>query len=246
MKRTTRTTAVLLFLLGLLSAYLYTQIQYTPEKEAAPPYPSSIPVPSANAPPPDRRVPQQHSSRVPKGAAGRARVQAIIDNLEISKARLSGPKELTVSEASVIELTLADTIEELNSQYKENGAYTTSSVKVSQEMEASLKSLDGLVEINPAARIKQAVGMEPTKWVWGVKPLKAGKSRLHAELWAIISIDGEDSKRKVKTFDYQIVVTISRADQIGLFLKEHWKWGFTALLLPIGKWAWSRKKPSQK
>ena len=172
----------------------------------------------------------------------REEVQAAIDSLDITNARLSGPEELAVNETGVIELVLADEIADLESKYRENIPYVTESIKVSSRMEASLTSLDG-IDIAPSGKVEQIVGTEATSWIWGIQSKKAGTFRLQAELWAIIDIDGEESQTRAKTFDYEVTVTITKGDQVGLFLKEHWKWGFTGLLIPIGKWAFLKRKP---
>jgi 2'-5' RNA ligase len=48
-----------------------------------------------------------------------------------------------------------------------------------------------------------------TEWKWKIKPTSPGRQHLHLTLAAIFTVDGEPTKRAIRTFDKTIEVQIT-------------------------------------
>jgi hypothetical protein len=123
------------------------------------------------------------------------------------------------------------------------GAVHVHEVQISNRMRAVLSGdTDGL-KITALSPETQAVGLQsPTRWLWSVKPIKAGQYPVHVELDAQIKVDGVDTPRMVNVFDGSVVVTITNYQRVEHFMKENWQWICTALLIPLGGWWWKKRK----
>jgi hypothetical protein len=83
---------------------------------------------------------------------------------------------------------------------------------------------------------------EFTKWEWEVKPQAQGRQKLHLTLSVLIVIDGTSTHRTIRTFERDIEVEVTRRQWIAAFLEKNWQWLWTAALVPIAGWLWSRRK----
>ena len=77
-------------------------------------------------------------------------------------------------------------------------------------------------------------------------PTTSGKHNLHLTLTALFSVDGESTRKTIRTFDKTIEIEVTPAQLVLKFLENNWQWLWAAILLPIVGWGWKLRKASKK
>jgi hypothetical protein len=161
------------------------------------------------------------------------------------------PGEMTLDQPSEIRLLLSRnrTPSQLEAEIKRAVAGVSglqgARIAVSDKMEARLTGQG--FEIIGATYEAQPVGTEgETVWQWDVVPTKEGILELHLTLSAILSVNGSSVPMAIRVFDRKIRVKVTWRQRISGFLTRNWKWLWTVVLIPVGRWLWKRrqKKPA--
>ena len=147
-----------------------------------------------------------------------AAVDREIARLEKANIAFNNPDNLQLGESSTIQLLLStqESIPGLQGQIEAPGPTEGAEIKVSSTMRASLTGSGFL--IRPISKEVQPItGYEKTEWQWEIIPNRTGVQRLRLTLSALISVEGTERDRFIKTFDRDIDV---RVDEILKPLRE--------------------------
>jgi len=198
---------------------------------------------------------EQHTLRasLEKARKGREAAQALppgfhvidelIRSLPIGTIAFSQPREMVVGESGGVDLLLSVTeaANELNTRLH-GKARDTAQPKASTRIRAELKSDKfTITSLSPEA---QLVGASAgTQWRWEIKATTAGDHSLQLGLSAIVTVDGQEKPKSIRTFDRVIKVRANGADRISNFLAKSWQWLAALLVIPlVGLWAWYRRR----
>jgi len=177
--------------------------------------------------------------------------QVSIDNYlaSIASANIAFnvPQTINLYETALIQLKLSlqKSIDELREALTAEGKREGAIVKVSNRMEARLTGAN--FQITAITSEEQAVGsIGEVEWKWEIKPTTSGKHNLHLTLTALFSVDGESTRKTIRTFDKTIEIEVTPAQLVLKFLENNWQWLWAAILLPIVGWGWKLRKASKK
>lgn len=176
-------------------------------------------------------------------------VDDIVKRLDWGQIAFNAPKLVELGETFHIELLLSLTksIEDLKRDVKEAGEKEGFQVRVSSLMEAQVTGQGFQITAKPP--VEQTVdSLETAVWKWDVKAIEPGLHVLHLTLWAVLSINGKDRSKVVKTFDHQLEIRVSMTNRVRSFMKDNWQWLWTAILVPVAGaiWAWWRHRKKTK
>jgi hypothetical protein len=146
------------------------------------------------------------------------------------------PEQTHVGEELSVQATLSTTLkaEELTPLVTEPGKVETAPLKVSKRMIATLAG-GSAFDVSPSGPVTQWVSeSEPTTWTWIVTPKNVGEQFLILTFDAIITIDGKDDKRSLRTFKKRINVEVGWPHTLGEWI-DILKNGVRALLIS-GAW----------
>jgi hypothetical protein len=130
-------------------------------------------------------------------------------------------------------------IERLKNQSAAVGEKESAVIHVSNRMQARLTG-EGFT-ITAIMPELQVIGTsEITEWKWHIKAITPGRHTLHMTLSAIVYLETAQTPLAIHTFDRQIEVVVSWYHPIGSFVGNNWQWLWTALLVPVGGWLWTR------
>lgn len=90
-----------------------------------------------------------------------------------------------------------------------------------------------------------------TEWAWDISPTKSGDQQLTLNLSVLVRAEGIGEKTFATSESRTVSVKINPRLAIASFIAEYWQWLATAIVVPVGTWAWkkysdSRKKPGVK
>lgn len=170
-------------------------------------------------------------------------IDEILASLEWGNIAFNTPQSMNLGDTAIIQLVLGlDTeIEDLKQKIEATGKKEGASIRVSDRMEARLSGPNFAItaiapEIQPVSK------SESTNWEWEVKPQAQGRQNLHLTLSALIEVDGTSTLKLIRTFSRNIEFEVTRRQWIVAFLEKNWQWLWTAALVPIAGWLWSRRK----
>ena len=179
----------------------------------------------------------------PPSSSSLGSVDSILASLDWANIAFNSPQKINLNETAQIELLLSlqKSIDELSGEIAAAGAREGASVKVSNRMEARLSGRS--FQITAITSEEQAVGSIGTvEWKWEIKPTAPGLQSLHLTVTALLTVDGTNTRRDVRTFDKRIEVEVTAGQRASEFFGKNWQWLWAALLLPIGGWLWRRWK----
>jgi hypothetical protein len=176
----------------------------------------------------------------------RAKVSQALGAMTTANFAFNAPETLELNTTAQIELkvSLAQSVEQLKSEIVAGGQREGGTVKVSNRIEARLTGIN--FDINAISDAIQPIGeLDTVDWRWDIKPIEEGEQVLHLSLTAIITVDGKDMTRTIRTLDKKIVVQVSSTNRAGKLLEKYWQWLMTAVLIPLFGWA-ARKLRSRQ
>ena len=174
-------------------------------------------------------------------------VDDFLEKMDWGNITFNSPPNMELYDVAVIDLLLDlhKPMEELQTELKAKMdthipmQMQQNRVKVIDRMEARLTGTD--FEITAVTPELQAISRnETTIWKWQIKPISSGAHYLHLTLTAILTIDGKDIERAIRTFDKRIEVNVSWSSKIGYFLNNNWKWLWAVIIVPLFGWLWKR------
>ena len=162
------------------------------------------------------------------------RLDTILGRLQSGNIVFNAPVTLQRDRWDVIELVLSykDSIDRLENLITAAGKKIKARVRISDRMEAQLYG--GAFDIKAATPSIQAVSkVESTQWKWEIKPKESGLQYLYLTLYAMLSVDGEQTPRSIHTYKKNIEVYVTWPQKLSDFVSNNWQWLWTAILIPI-------------
>jgi len=183
----------------------------------------------------------------PASAAFGSAMDKLLGGLKSANIAFNVPSPMNIDDTRkvVLELDFNKTGSELASEITEVGKKLTDTVSVAETMTAHLKGDD--FTITPLAAETQSPSYtRTTTWMWEVKPKTFGTLALYLTLDADFATKEETRHWHIQTFSKEIKVKVWPASVEGAekFVASNWQWLWTALLVPVGVWAyaWFRRK----
>ncbi len=178
-------------------------------------------------------------------------IDRILQSLPTGNIAFNTPESMTLNEARKIELLLSTSLSEeilkrAVEEHKVEGDIQYEPIQISDQMEATLTG-DGfqITDVLPTRRAISRTG--PTEWTWDVRALREGKLRLHLTLNALVTVGRNPAQQyTIRTFDKEYIVGVSVTDTVTDFVKKHWQWLWTTILLPVGGWLWKRRRKNSE
>jgi|GEM_PF-1087714 len=165
----------------------------------------------------------------------------VLRSLEAANIAFNALDSLNIEDTARIQLLLSlqKSAAELKSQIEGTAKIESATIRVSDRMEAELSGSN--FEITAITPKEQAVATEgDVEWKWEVKPKSEGRHQLHLTLTAILSIQGKDTRRAIRTFDKFIEIEVTSTQKIVGFFEKAWQWLWAAILVPIVGWFWNK------
>ena len=162
--------------------------------------------------------------------------------MQSANIAFNAPDSLGYGKTIGIQLRLSanKTPGELADMIHEPGQKETSTVKISNEMDARLTG-EGfqITAVRPERQAVSASGV--TQWNWDITPKHLGPEQpLHLTLDAIVKIDDHETTYTLRTFDRKIDVNVVWPDTVLSFLGKYWQWVCTAIVIPLIVWIGKR------
>ncbi|UZJ39991.1 hypothetical protein OO185_02500 [Prosthecochloris sp. SCSIO W1102] len=173
----------------------------------------------------------------------RASVGKILQHLVPATIAFNTPKQMNIKEQSDIQLLLGldVSVDSLISIIDEDGEIESSRIKVSPITEARLTGANFSIEaVTPEQQIISS--REVTEWKWVITPKKEGKNSLHLTLTAIITVNGEEKQRAIRTFEKTIFVNVTPGQKIADFVNNNGQWLWAVFVAPLLPLVWNRLK----
>ena len=125
------------------------------------------------------------------------------------------------------------------------GTVQGAQISIAPEMEARLTGQG--FEITAVTPERQTVSAETnTDWQWDVTPKKEGTGELHLTLSAILTLNNGSIPHAIQTFDRQITVQVTWGQRLSGFVTSNWQWLWAVIVVPVGGWLWSKRRPARK
>jgi len=172
-------------------------------------------------------------------------VDQALAQLDLGHVAFNAPDRVNVADTVTVVLALSPdrSREEVAERITGPGQHVVQSVQVSNLMEARLTG-EGfrIVAVTPA---RQAVGTGISEWAWDITPEAEGRRTLTLALDALIKVDGETVPRSLRTFRHPIDIEVTTGQRLGAWIRDHGKWAWGALLLPLLGW-WHKRRSADK
>lgn len=175
----------------------------------------------------------------------------VVSQLSAASFAYSWPDRVNVEESFNVSLGVNPTMTAQQVRDEIGGSDAAiGRVQISKILIAKLAAPD--FKIHPITPERQAIDLsQTTQWKWKLQPIRAGADReINLTIIAVVQVGDEKAERYVETFDGVITVDVTTKQRVEKFVQDHWQWGFSALLVPLGAmliawWRRRKKKPDQ-
>ena len=172
-------------------------------------------------------------------------LQEFIKNMRSAAGALrAAPNRVERGQEIDVTLTLSpgQTVEGLQKELQSPTANVDARVaKFAPRMSATLVVPEGAASVVGDNADPRAIDPEEGMiWRWRVTPSREGELRMTARLTAPVEIDRQQTPYEVRTFDAAVTVVVTPTTKLKDFVEAHWKWLWTALVVPA--FAWWRKR----
>lgn len=174
-------------------------------------------------------------------------LKEVFPQFQMGNIVFNTPDTMKFGETRGIQLLLSPklTFQELEKQLEKSGEVRRRRIRISQVMEANLTGRG--FKIDPITVALQLVNPDGvTEWRWEVTSLEAGRHNLYLTMNAILEIDGKELPHTIQTLYEVIEVQVTWQQRVSGFVAEHWKWLWTAIVVPLVGWLWERRKQRTK
>lgn len=164
----------------------------------------------------------------------------IVNQLFPASTGIVAPTEASIDETFPLTLIIDPTVDEtilLRQLESENPdqSIIAGTTKISSLAWPVLIAPDFIVD--PATAAEQAVTKDSaTTWTWQLKPKTGGKFTVIVELYAIVYIGDQQTKKKYKTLKQPITITVPPEPfyiKIWNWIDSKWEWLWGAVVFPI-------------
>jgi hypothetical protein len=182
------------------------------------------------------------SPPVPPPPPSEAPLDAALKKLLAGNVAFNNPEHMTVSRPRLVEAKLSTTLSpsELKSQLTEAGNKEVAGLDVGDRMSATLNG-GAAFDISPSGPQVQWISeQQVTTWTWNVTPKTAGTQYLILSFDAVITLNGKDANRNIRTLTHTIQVDVGwpTTPSEWFDLSKKWfdnvNWLWASILLPIG------------
>lgn len=170
-----------------------------------------------------------------------------------TSAAVSGDTQGTILETLEIKLTLDPTLEreQLESQLREENPNAT---VVAVDARISALAWPELIapdfDVVPSVAAEQAVTLDgPTEWIWRLKPKYGGEFTVLVDLYAVVYVGDQKTKRKYKTLRQPITITVPPVPwyaNVWGWVNERWDWLWSVVLIPLIGYLLNRRKKKKR
>jgi hypothetical protein len=174
-------------------------------------------------------------------------VDRMLQRMNLGNIAFNVPDAMSFEDVRSIELVLSPSksIEDVAGIVQEPGRVETARVQFSKVMEASLTGAG--FEVTKVTPERQPISnVSETVWKWDIKASKPGRQRLNLTMNAILSVDGSEQVRTIRTFKKEIVIEVSWRRRVMDFGANNWQWLWAALGIPAATWFWSHRRKQFK
>jgi len=180
-----------------------------------------------------------------------SKIDEILAKMNLGNIAFVTPEAMTLekSETVYLRLSIAQTIEELKQEIQNEGikgqVNAVGGIKIDSQMQAVLTGGDDF-KVTPITPDTLPISNQTTtEWKWDIKALRGGNLKLYLTLNAIVEYEDGAGKRPVtiRTFNKEYTVAVPWSENaVFKFAGNNWQWLWTTLIVPIGLWAWNRKR----
>ena len=166
--------------------------------------------------------------------------------LDWQEMAYSAPEHMEIGSPAMIEVVLGGgkTFIELVSILESAGKTEGQRIQVAERMEAKLTGSS--FEINANTPEVQLISTtQITQWQWEVKAKQIGHQKLYLSLNALLSVNGKDTKKSIRTFQREISVRVTSAAGAWAFVEIYWAYIsviFTAVIIPLIIYLFKRRR----
>lgn len=211
---------------------------------AAPP-PSPIPSPVQNSINPVSKV-NITNYKVPTIEQA---TDQIIQQLFISSAAIVTKNETRIDQSFPLTLVIDPTKNKEQLEIDLRVENSNQQVEVTETKTSSLAwpnliAPDFVVE--PVIAAEQPITKDSeTSWTWQLKPKAEGTFSIIVELYAVVYVGDQKTRKKYKTLTHNITVTVppvSKTTQVWNWIDSKWDWLWSVLIIPLVGYLWSKFK----
>lgn len=166
-----------------------------------------------------------------------------------TSAAISGDTQGNIDDTLEIRLTLDPSLErqQLESKLREenpNATVVTVDTKISALAWPELIAPD--FDVVPSVAAEQAVILEgPTDWLWRLKPKYGGEFTVIVDLYAVVYVGDQKTKRKYRTLRQEVTVVVPPVPwyvSAQVWINQRWEWLWSVILIPALSLIWSKIK----
>jgi len=181
----------------------------------------------------------------PSGCKAPPQFSALDDALKklvAGNVAFNNPQRMTVSRPNLVEVKLSTTLSpsQLKAQLTEEGGKEVEGLSVGDRMSATLNG-GAAFDIAPSGPQTQWISQtNVTTWTWNVTPKLSGTQYLILSFDAVISINGKDGIRNVRTLTHEIQVDVGWPTSLEEWFDfskkwfENISWLWASVLVPVG------------
>jgi hypothetical protein len=174
-------------------------------------------------------------------------VDSLLQRMHAGIIAYNAPAKMILGDKATIQLALALNVppEKLKALITAPGDKISANSKASERMEAHLSGRNFSIDsVTPEI---QAVALSDiTSWQWQVTPTASGRQTLHLIVSAVLTVERQSTPRALDTFDRSIEVEVGWTRRTAAFFGNNWQWLWTAILVPIVGWLWSKRRARPK
>ena len=193
----------------------------------------------------ERGIAETEAARYTDGSAA---ITELRDRYRRAGAFFDGPPEtMQVGDFEKVSLTvsLQETVEELRAKLTEQARAAGHQVRskeilVYDVIRAYLTGTKGLLVQSLDQELDRLLTGGSQEWTWTVEAVKPGKQTLYLTLSALIR--GEKGVDTIHSWEEDVEVSVSVGRATSGFLKDHWQWIWSALIVPIALFLWEMWK----
>ncbi len=180
-------------------------------------------------------------------------VDGILDRLAQGNMAFRRPPSMIRGESKVVDLLVSQTagLEELTRQLRaqaKGDVVEGHALRIAPTMQAHLTG--AAFDITPITPEEQPISAtESTEWKWEIRPRDFGHLPLHLAVNALVTLDGQQRTRTLRTFDETVTVNVSWTESVLAFVNEHVEWLLTGVLVPVIAWLvarWHRRRKKRQ
>jgi len=184
-------------------------------------------------------------------AAG-STIDSIAAQLKPTHIAFNTPETILVGSTKEIQLIMdfgqianAD-LADLKTRNGGNDSVHTATVDASELVAAKLSGDFEIKSLGPDTQVVAGT----TKWAWSIKAASSGANKLFLNITSIVNLHGKEKAKGIATYSKDLVVIspavvepkVSIGQKLGDFFAKEWKWIWSAILVPVVGFLWSRRK----